>query len=98
MTTQTPRIPPPQEPRDSVNWYKYLQDIQARSPIAGTVTMSGTSATVTLPQALPDTDYVAALEAPENKKFWVTSKTTTGFTVNADASSTATVGYIVVRQ
>lgn len=53
---------------------------------------------VTFDRAEPDTDYFVALAGSVNETFWVTSKTTTGFTLNSsNASSTATVDWILVR-
>ncbi len=59
---------------------------------------SGSTVAVVLPVALPDTNYRVAVSANQNQTIWLTSKTTTGFTLNSSlAGSTATVEWIIMR-
>jgi len=59
---------------------------------------SGSTVAVVLPVALPDTNYRVAVSANQNQTIWVTSKTTTGFTLNSSiAGSTATVEWMIMR-
>ena len=56
----------------------------------------GTTVTVSLGgYTMPNTDYRVALGAKTNRTFWVTSKTTTGFTINAAAANFDSVDWIV---
>lgn len=67
--------------------------------IAGSETFatSGTKA-VTLINAENDANYLITFGGNVNETFWVTSKTTTGFTLNSsNASSTATVDWALSR-
>jgi hypothetical protein len=66
--------------------------------LRGSVTFTGgTSVSVTFPKDEPDANYFVAISASSNQTFWVTSKTVSGFTINASGSSTATVDWILVR-
>ena len=99
MTTQNPVLPNERDPITSRWWRNFFQAIQSRSPTSGTATFAaGTSIAVTLNPALPDDEYNVLLDAPENKIFWTTVKTTTGFTINASGSTSVTVGYTIVRR
>ncbi len=63
-----------------------------------TFVTSGTKAVTFANPAEPDTSYEIFLGTQLNETFWVTSKTTSGFTLNSsNASSTATVGWLLVR-
>jgi len=58
---------------------------------------AGTKA-VTFGTAEADSTYFVALSSDSNETFWVTSKATTGFTLNSsNASSVAVVDWILVR-
>ena len=59
---------------------------------------SGTTVTVVLPVALPDTNFRVAVSANRNETIWVTAKTTTGFTLNSSVSNSgATVEWVIMR-
>jgi hypothetical protein len=65
--------------------------------LSGSTTFAtATTAAVTLSITLPSTSYKITYSANENKTFWVSTKTTTGWTWNASASSVATVDWHVV--
>jgi hypothetical protein len=65
--------------------------------LSGATTFSSTtSASVSLSVTLPGTGYKVVASANENKTFWVSSKTATGWTWNASSSSVATVDWRVV--
>lgn len=83
----------------SREWYQKLAELVDRTPITGTVTFAAaTTAAVTFETPELSTDYNISVDASENKTFWVTSKTTTGFTLNASASTSAAVGWTLVRR
>jgi hypothetical protein len=64
----------------------------------GSVTLSGGTASVTLPATVPDTSYSVAVSTGVNETMRVTGKSTSGFTVtSSNGSSTATVDWILVR-
>ena len=64
----------------------------------GGVTLSGGTASVTLPTALPDSSYSVAVSTGVNETIRVTGKSTTGFTVtSSNSGSTATVDWLVIR-
>ncbi|HYV18708.1 MAG TPA: hypothetical protein VFC25_06745 [Verrucomicrobiae bacterium] len=64
----------------------------------GSVTLSGGTASVTLPAAVPDTAYSVAVSTGVNETIRVTGKSTTGFTVtSSNGTSTATVDWILLR-
>jgi hypothetical protein len=78
---------------------KFVSALQSDAPLTGTVTFAAaTSAAVTFTTPELTTSYNVALDSPENKTFWITSKTTTGFTINASSATSATVGWTVVRR
>lgn len=58
---------------------------------------AATTVAVTFAKAQPDTSYRVILGAEANKTFWVTSKTTAGFTLNASATSSDVVNWKVER-
>jgi hypothetical protein len=64
----------------------------------GSTTFSAaTTAAVTLTKTQPDANYIVTLGPQANKTFWVTSKTTSGFTLNASSSSSDVVDWAVTR-
>jgi hypothetical protein len=74
--------------------------IKAISAIAsqrGSSTFAGSSSVaVTLPVALPDTSYSVGVSGNAGETFWVTGKSTSGFTLrSSNATSTATVDWSV---
>lgn len=81
---------------------KGCQGIAARDTsannLAGTAVFSAsTTVAVTLPIAEPDANYLIFLDNPANQTLWVTSKSTTGFTVNSSVSNSTTVGWLLIR-
>jgi len=63
---------------------------------SGTATFGGaTTCAVTFPYAMQNANYRVLLGPSDNKTYWVTSKTTTGFTLNASATSSATVDWMI---
>lgn len=65
---------------------------------AGTATFANsTTVVVAFSPVEPDTNYRVVLGPRGNKTFWVTSKTTTGFTLNASSTSTDLVDWVVLR-
>jgi len=99
MSTQNPILPDARTKLQDTSWYRFFRRLLARSPVSGAETFSaGTTVAVTLAIPLPDTEYNVLIDAPENKQFWTTSKTATGFTLNASSSTSATVGYTIVRR
>lgn len=66
--------------------------------LAGQASLNAaTTVAVTFPVAEVNTSYVVFLEHTANRTLWVTNKTTAGFTINASASVTATVGWMIIR-
>lgn len=69
----------------------------------GSVTFSpsGTSVSAALPLAFTAsagiTDYAVFLEPNENNTFWVSDKTNSGFTLNANAATAGTIRFVVRR-
>lgn len=79
-------------------WFKSLRDAYDLLPKSGTVTFAAaTTAAVTFDKAERDTNYTILTEAPENRTVWITAKTTTGFTMNVSAASSATYNWVLVR-
>lgn len=81
---------------------KGCQGIAARdtaaSNLAGTATfLASTSVSVTLPNAEVDANYLIFFDNPANQTLWVTSKSTTGFTINSSTSNSTTVGWLLIR-
>lgn len=59
---------------------------------------SNDTATVTFATAEPNANYFVAISGNANETFWVTSKSSIGFTLrSSNGSSTATVDWIIVR-
>lgn len=109
MARVIPSLPHPSSPtvdqsdRMTREWYDKLDELvkalQQRIPLAGTVTFAAaTSAAVTFTTAEPNSAYNVLIDAPENRTVWITSKSTTGFTVNVSSSSSATYGWVIVRR
>jgi hypothetical protein len=66
--------------------------------LAGTATFSAaTTVAVTLPVAEPDANYLIFISSPANRTHWITSQTASGFTINASASNSDTVGWLLIR-
>lgn len=66
--------------------------------LAGQASLTAaTTVAVTFPVAEVNTSYVVFLEHTANRTLWVTNKTTAGFTINASAAVTATVGWMIIR-
>lgn len=72
---------------DGTNYYTMTPRIQRGS---GSVT-SATSASVTFPDGMPDANYIVNVELNGDTYCWITSKTTSGFTIQFPAS--VTVGF-----
>ncbi len=78
---------------------KFVPAIRYNTPLTGTVTFAtATTAAVAFDTAEASTDYNVLVEAPEDRRVWITSKATTGFTINVSASSTAVYTWTVVRR
>ena len=83
----------------SNEWWGFLTSLYDRSPVTGTVTFAAaTTAPVTFAVPELNTDYNVVIEAPEDRRVWVTAKTTTGFTLNVSAASSGTYGYTMMRR
>jgi hypothetical protein len=66
--------------------------------LRGSVTFAAaTTASVNFAVAETNATYFVAISANANKTFWVTTKLTTGFIVNASSSSSDTVDWILIR-
>jgi hypothetical protein len=66
--------------------------------LRGSVTFAAAATVaVIFPVAEPNTSYFIAISANANKTFWVTSKATSGFIVNASVSGSDTVDWILIR-
>ena len=81
---------------------KGCQGIAARDTsannLAGTATFSAsTSVVVNLPIAETDSNYLIFFDNPANQTLWVTSKTTTNFTINSSVSNSTTIGWLLIR-
>lgn len=85
---------------DWYNWFlQFARAVRFNTPLTGTVTFAAaTTAAVTFTTAEPTANYQVLIEAPENRTFWVTSKATTGFTLNVSSSSSATYTWTVIRR
>jgi len=99
MTTQNPILPNDAEPIGTQPWRRFFRALLARSAISGIATFNGgTTIAVTLAVPLPDADYTVLIDASENKTFWTTSRSQTGFTIHASGSTSVTVGYTLMRR
>ena len=74
-----------------------VKGISAIASQRGSATFTGSNTVpVTLPVALPDTNYTVGLSGSASETVWVSNKTTSGFTLNSsNATSTATVDWLV---
>lgn len=80
-------------------WRRFLRALLSRSPVSGSATFdAGPTVAVTLNPGLPDDQYNVLLDVPQNTRFWITAKSASGFTLNADTSISATLGYTIVRR
>lgn len=80
-------------------WYGFWKELEKRAPRCGSVTFAtATTAAVTLSPPEISTDYMVVVEAPEDRRVWITSKATTGFTINVSANSAATYNWALIRQ
>lgn len=84
-------------------WYdwvdKFFRAINYNTPLTGTATFAAaTSAAVTFDTAEAGTSYNIHIDSPANLTFWVTSKATTGFTINSSSSTSVTVGWTLTRR
>lgn len=95
MVLKGSRLPRPDEATDNEQALEERLGLYAQ----GSVTFAtAATATVTFDEPQPDTDYYVAIAGQAQETFWVTSKARTGFTLNSsNASSTATVDWIVMR-
>lgn len=92
----------------SVNGTDYQTELVEDGTIAGAQTLmsqsgtctfpgGGTTCAVTLPQTEPVTTYRVVLGCNANKTFWVTSKATGGFTINASGTSSDSCDWRLAR-
>lgn len=66
--------------------------------LAGQATLSAaTTVAVSFPVAEVDANYIVIIAPTAERIFWVTSKTTAGFTINSNTAVTATVGWMIIR-
>lgn len=65
----------------------------------GQAVLSSGTVAVTFGNPEPDTNYDIFVQAPSNEYFWITSKATTGFTINSSVgASTSTVNWFLFRR
>lgn len=98
MTTRTPSQPNAKVGFGDKSWVGFFKDVVARLPRSGQATFAGASVAVQLDPKMPDDQYDVFLSPVENRVLWITSRTADGFTINASAASTDTIGYIIVRR
>lgn len=84
-------------------WYdwvvRFASAVLFNTPLTGTVTFSAaTTAAVTFTTAEATANYNVIVESPEDRRVWVTSKATTGFTLNVSSASSATYTWTVIRR
>lgn len=73
-------------------------DTESQNLTGGVTFTSAATKAVTFPIAEPDTSYRVFVSGDVNETFWVTSKTTSGFTINSsNATSTANVNWFIIR-
>lgn len=60
---------------------------------------SGTAVAVAFGTAEPDANYYVVLTGAQDRKYWVTSKTTSGFTINTDSAWTVAdlIDWVLIR-
>ncbi len=86
------------ESRLSPSFYDFFVDLEQSSVRAGQATFAaGTSIVVPLSPQEISANYLIYVEATENNTFWVTGKQQDQFTINAATSTSATVGWTLVR-
>lgn len=83
-------------------WYAHFSDLYTallnRIPITGSATfVAGTTVAVTFATPEPDANYRIYVSPDANRTYWATSETTSGFTLNASASNSDTVGWLLMR-
>lgn len=85
---------------DWYNWFLlFAKAVLHNTALTGTATFAGgTTAAVTFTTPEPTANYNVITEAPEDRRVWITSKTTTGFVINVSAASSATYTWTVIRQ
>lgn len=108
MALDIPRIPHPSTPVAEQapftrEWFdsldKLYRALQQRIALTGTATFSAaTTKAVTFTTPEVDTSYNVTIDSPANLTHWVTAKATTGFTINASASNSNTVGWTLTRR
>lgn len=82
----------------SREWYSRLLAIVDRVPVTGTATFAAaTTVAVTFASPELSTDYMIVVEPAANRTYWPSSKTVTGFTLNASASNSDTVNWALLR-
>lgn len=84
-------------------WYDKLDELVAavgqRMPITGTIQFTtSTSALVTFTNAEANTEYNIHWDAPEDRRVWVTDKSTSGFIARVNSTSSETYGWTLVRR
>jgi hypothetical protein len=103
------RVPHPSEKVAEPNglmtrvWWSALDSLVRaiidHMPLTGTATFAAdTTVAVTFADEEASTNYNVIIEPVDNRTYWVTNKTTSGFTINADASNSDTVGWTIVRR
>lgn len=88
--------------RATQEWYARFSDLVSallnRIPITGSVTFSAsTTAAVTFTTPESSASYQVKFDFPEDNYGWATSRTVNGFTANAKTSTSATVGWEIIR-
>lgn len=84
----------------TLNGIRYINEVVGSNSQSkcGTATFAGgTTKAVTFATAEGDANYKVCITAGANKTFWVTSKGTGGFTLNASATSSDTVDWFLFR-
>lgn len=90
-------IPNDKEPVGTPAWRRFFAGLARNRPRSGAASFGGgAEVAVALHPPAVDTDYVVLLECPENRRFWVGSKTRSGFAVHADGATGATINYTVI--
>lgn len=88
--------------RATREWYDWIiafaVNVRFNTPLTGSKAFSAaTSAAVTFITPEPTANYTVLVEAPEDRRVWITSKATTGFTINVSSASSATYEWVVIR-
>ena len=105
---RTPLFTPELKTKDRVwkwivaasSWSGWFDELvrKVNNTYAGTATLSGGTATVTLPRTETDALYRIALSVNADERIRWSSKTTTTFVLtSSNGASTATVDYIISR-